>query len=88
MLNNNGKSIIYDTFNRSNDKHIILDISRDSLAKRMENDNREDKQLPFTFYQEYTSYIKNYSDALVIDNNDNDVDYIVEKCLKYIASKD
>ena len=84
LLNDNGKSIIYDEFNCAKDKHIILNISYDTLVHRMEKCDREDKQLPFSFYHEYTIYINNYTDALVIDNNDVNVDLVVDKCLEYI----
>ena len=88
LLNDNGKSILYDELNSETDKHIILDITEDSLYKHMEDDDREDKQLPFSFYKEYTLYINNYPDAFVIDNNDDGIDIIVEKCLKYIFDID
>lgn len=84
LLNDNGKRIIFDKLYSDKDKHIILDISYDSLIKRMEKDKRQDKQLPFAFYQGNTSYIKYYPDAFVIENNDDRIDKVVEMCLKYI----
>ena len=70
--------------NRGKDKHIILDISYESLIKRVNNDKRRDKQLSFTFYKDNTSFIKHYPDAYIIENNDDRDDIVVEMCLKYI----
>lgn len=85
LLNELGKKLVYEPLYTSDDKHIIIFVSEEIMMQRIKKQPNRDIQLAESFYHTCTAFIENYSDALIIDNNnDNDFEKNITKCMDYI----